>query len=88
MRQHRWFSACAGLAVLLLATGSVAHAEQQDGQNQQGNSQGENDQKYKNPVPAATPEMDTSVLYAIGLTGALGTLLYAQRRRRGASESE
>jgi hypothetical protein len=87
MHQQRWFTACAALAILLLTTGSVAHAQSQDSQDQGQNRPGDG-QGYKTPAPAATPELDAGVLYAIGLAGTVGTVLYVRRRRAKATRSE
>lgn len=57
---------------------------QGDDQGKQGSQANQRNQGSGNaPDPAATPELDTGVLYAIGLIGVATPLLFVRLRRRG-----
>src|SRR5579871_1285007 len=103
MLRMKLASGAASLALLLAATGSVVHAQgngqgNQNGQGQNGqgnqngqgqNGQGQNGQGNQNGGwnPAATPELDSSVLTSVGLVGLAG-FAALQRRRKVRSEKD
>jgi hypothetical protein len=77
MLRNKLASAGLGLALVLITTGSIAHAQSDHGQS--GDSQGHNGR----PNPAATPELDPSLLYSVGLAGLATAALLERRNRRG-----
>jgi hypothetical protein len=88
MLRHSLVTGCVAIAMALAATGSVAYAG--------GNGQGGNDNPGQNngnqgnggPNVAATPELDSSVLFAFGTAALAGVTLVRRRLHRGGSDSE
>jgi hypothetical protein len=71
----------ASIGLVLVTTGSVAHAQSQNqngqAQNQNGNPQNQN----KPPRVSATPELDSALLFGAGVIG-LGAASSVLRRLR------
>jgi hypothetical protein len=85
MLRHSLVTGCAAIAMALAATGSVAYAGgNANSQGQNGNGQGQNG----GPNVAATPELDSSVLFAFGTAALAGVTLVRRRLHRGGSDSE
>jgi hypothetical protein len=70
--------------LVLVTTGSVAHAQSQN-QNGQGQNQNGNPQNQNNPPRvSATPELDSALLFSAGVIGlgAASSLLRRLRQRQ------
>jgi hypothetical protein len=78
----------ASIGLVLLTTGSVAHAQSQNqnGQAQTPNGQGQNQGGGggQGPRLSATPELDSAVLFSVGVIGlgAASSVLRRLRQRR------
>jgi hypothetical protein len=74
----------ASIGLVLVTTGSVAHAQSQN-QNGQGQNQNGNPQNQNNPPRvSATPELDSALLFSAGVIGlgAASSLLRRLRQRQ------
>jgi hypothetical protein len=83
----------ASLALTLALTGAVAQAQGQGqnppsqnqgggGQNQGGGGQNQQGPNNNYPNPAATPEAETFILYALGILGVGGMTVLLRRRQQ------
>ena len=82
MGRSKLASLACSAALLLLSAGSVAYAAGGNDQGQNNNNQGQNGPKP--PSLAATPELDSIVLFGAGLLGAGGLGYWRMRVRRRA----
>ena len=94
MRKHRWLGAGVGVALLLTTAVSTTYAEGNNN-NQQG-QQGQGNYSWlchwfpnfcsnwgpTAPSPAATPELDSLLLFGVGLSGLGGYALTRYRARQ------
>ena len=77
MRRVTLAGGLAALGLVLATTGSIAHAQAQNGQGPNQNGGG-----VKPPRVSATPELDSSLLFGVGLLGLGAATSVARRVKR------